>query len=279
MIFGCLVIIDRVDRLALVARAARGQLRAVIRYGFSVFRYMNTASVELDAAFSIDEKLSVSLLVSDPSVARLVSEGLKHYGRLRGFCGRRTSLLQLGPYLTLSLSLSLSRSRVTHRKSQGDPGCLVAASPLQADSSGRAARPACSTCEKNSLAVSACVVSIHRKGVYIKNASHIFSEVHVTFQSRKVASKHRSLGAFIRQRRVACLVTTRAGTRWTQQTGRSSRLFLQRSVLPSPRVSGRGPAVLVHRVLPPGCLHLTGTRHAKDELIHDNWSILRTDWV
>ena len=32
------------------------------------------------------------------------------------------------------------------------------------------------------------VVSIHRKEVYIKNASHTFGEVHVAFQSRKVAA-------------------------------------------------------------------------------------------
>ena len=43
MIFWCLVIIDRVGRLALVTRAARGQLRELVRYGYAVFGYMDTA--------------------------------------------------------------------------------------------------------------------------------------------------------------------------------------------------------------------------------------------
>ena len=59
-----------------------------------------------------------------PSVARLVSEGLEHNGRLRGFCGRRTSPLLLGPFL----ALSLSRSRVTHRRSWLSGGSVSFAS-------------------------------------------------------------------------------------------------------------------------------------------------------
>ena len=139
---GGFVIIDRVGRFALVARAARGQLRVLYATGIQCLATWTWPPLSLIPLFPSMRGCPCLCWYPTPSAARLVGEGLEHYGRLRGFCGRRTSPLLLGPFL----AFCLLRSRVTHRKSQGDLGCLVAASPLQ--QTQRAAMAACSTYER-----------------------------------------------------------------------------------------------------------------------------------